>query len=416
MRPSHFSQEFYSANRQKLKQQIDDNSLVLMQSADVMVKAGDATFVHKQDTNFYYYTGISYPDCSLLIVPNNDGKPEETLFIPSVDPLKEKWEGKMLTKAEALEISGIKSVQYNDTFLPTFYRYQHWRENLYCELNDIFPTQPLSAKHLLLSDISKRIPGLRFKKLHKLSTMHRIVKASEEIDRIKKAISLINLALRKVLGKLKPGMMEYQVEAEIMYQYLYNGCSGPGFDLIAAGGKNATCLHYTENKDELKSGELILIDTGGDYGMYSGDITRTFPINGKFTDRQKHCYQAVLDVQKTFMQEIKPGLTWGSLMKRSGEITGDIYLKYQLIEGVKKHSEVSYHGIGHFLGLDIHDVGKLDWELEPGAILTVEPGLYLPDEDLGIRIEDDILITESGFENLSANIPKEIEEIETIMS
>ena len=416
MRPGHFSQDFYKTNRQKLLDQIDNESMVLIQSADLMIKTGDAAFVHKQDCNFFYYTGITYPNCSLLIVPNNDGKPEETLFIPPVDPLKEKWEGKMLTREKAREISGIKTVQLNDTFLPTFYRYQHWRDNLYCELNDIFPHQPLTAKHLLISDLSKRLPGLQFKKLHKLSTFQRLVKKPEEIDRVKKAISLIDLALRKVLKKLKPGMTEYQIAAEILYQYLYYGCSRSGFDLIAAGGKNATCLHYTENNSELKDGDLILIDTGGEFGMYSGDITRTFPVNGKFSDRQKHCYQAVLDVQKTFMKEIKPGLTWGTLMKRSGEISGDIYLQYKLIEDAKKHNDVSYHGIGHFLGLEIHDVGKLDWELEPGALVTVEPGLYLPDENLGIRIEDDVLITDTGYENLSANIPKEIDEIEFQMS
>ena len=415
MRPNHFSQDFYLNNRQKLMDQIENNAMILVQSADLMVKAGDATFVHKQDCNFYYYTGISYPNCSLLMVPNNDGRPELTLFIPPVDDLKERWEGKMLTKQEAQEISGIKTIQYNDTFLPTFYRYQHWREILYCEVNDVFPNQPLSAKHLLLSDLAVRLPGLQFKKLHSLSTFQRMVKQPEEIDRVKKAISIVDLALRKVLKKLKPGMMEYQVEAEIIYQYLYHGCSGPGFDLIAASGKNATCLHYTENKCELKDGDLILIDTGGEYGMYSGDITRTFPINGKFSDRQKHCYQAVLDVQKTFFKEVKPGLTWGALMKKAGEISGDIYLQYKLIDDRKKHSEVGYHSIGHFLGLEIHDVGKPDWELEPGALLTVEPGLYLPDENLGIRIEDNILITESGYENLSANIPKEIVDIEYLM-
>jgi len=210
-------------------------------------------------------------------------------------------------------------------------------------------------------------------------------------------------------------MMEYQIEAELIYHYISNGCERQGFDAIVAGGKNATVLHYVENSDQLKDGDLLLIDTGGEYGMYSGDITRTYPISGKFTQRQRQCYQAVLDVNQAFINELKPALSWKQLYEKAGEITGDIYSQNGFIEDPKSHLSVSFHRIGHYLGLDVHDVGNLEWPMESGAIITVEPGLYLADEGIGIRIEDNVLFTDNGIEVLSASIPKEIDEIEAMM-
>ena len=407
MRPDPINSDFFSKNRIELKQQFDSNCLVLVQSADPMVQSGDSRHAYQQDPDFFYYTGIEAPGCSLLLVPENDGKPEITLFIPPVDPEREKWEGKMLTKERARELSGISTVQFTDTFLPTLFKYQKWREELYCEVNDVFPAQALSPKHLFLTELAKRLPGLRFRKLHKLSSYQRLKKKPVELERIRKSIDIIKIALEEVLKKLQPGMMEYQIEAELNYHYLLQGCHRPGFDVIAAGGQNATCLHYTENDCELQTGNLILIDTGGQYGGYSGDITRTYPIDGQFSDRQKRCYQAVLDVQKTFIEKVLPGKTWNELLKEGDTITGQIYTDYGLTKSPEEHKKVSYHGIGHFLGLDIHDVGNLNWPLEEGAVVTVEPGLYLPDEGLGIRIEDDLLITSDGCENLSQGIIKE---------
>ncbi|MBU3916144.1 M24 family metallopeptidase, partial [bacterium] len=232
---------------------------------------------------------------------------------------------------------------------------------------------------------------------------------------VKKSLNVIETALRSVMRKLKPGMMEYQVEAELVYHYLFGGCKRQGFEAIVAGGKNAATLHYVNNSEKLQDGDLVLIDTGGEYGMYSGDITRVYPVNGKFSDRQRLCYQAVLEVNQTFIKELKSGYTWKQLYEKAGEIMGEVYARYGFIENAKDHLKVSYHRIGHFLGLDIHDVGRLDIPMKPGAIITVEPGLYLPEEGIGIRIEDNVLLTEKSVEVLSGSIPKEIEEIEEIM-
>lgn len=415
MRESTLKADFFAKNRAELCKSLGTDSLVLMQSSPNTIRNADSLNAWRQDSNFFYFTGINYSDCNLLLVPGAEGKTEEFLFIPPVDEEKEKWMGKMLKKEQAKETSGIEKVLYNDALPSTLFRAQKWRETLYCDINDNFPNLSLTPQHLFLEDLRKRLPGLTQKKLLLLTAPLRTKKHPEEIDLIKHSIGIIKQALEQVATKLKPGLREYQIEAEISYCYTYNGCSRHGFDPIVASGKNATVLHYISNNNLLEDGDLVLIDTGGEYQMYSGDITRVLPINGKFSDRQKHCYQAVLDVNKQFIEELKPGLTWNELFKRASEITGDTYLKYGLVEDSKKHLDVSFHRIGHYLGLDIHDSGPLDQPMPPGAIITVEPGLYLPDEGIGIRIEDNILITESGYEVLSTDIPKEIEDVEALM-
>ena len=406
---------FFRENRQELVNSFDSDTVILLQSADSMVRNSDITHPWRQDSSFYYFTGIDEPGCSLLILPNKNGPTEEILFIPQVDPEKEKWNGRMLTRAIARESSGVKMVQDASALMMTFFRVQKWREYLYTELNDFFPDQPLTRQHLLLEDISRRIPGLQIKKLDPLIAGLRHRKKPEEVAYIKESLRIIDDALHGVMKKLKPGLMEYQIEAEIVYHYLKNGCNRLGYEAIVAGGENAAILHYVSNHTQLNDGDLLLIDTGGEYGMYSGDITRVYPVNGKFTPRQRQCYQAVLDVNKAFIEMLKPGESWKQLYEKAGEITGEIYQREGLIDDPKKHLSVSYHRIGHYLGLDIHDVGHLDWPMDAGTIITVEPGLYLPDERIGIRIEDNILFTEDGIEVLSSNIPKEIEEIEALM-
>ncbi|NQU63741.1 MAG: aminopeptidase P N-terminal domain-containing protein, partial [SAR324 cluster bacterium] len=359
---------------------------------------------------------IDEQGCSLLILPNKKEPAEEILFIPPVDPEKEKWNGKMLNREAAREISGINHVQDAGNLPMTFFRVQKWRQSLFSELNDFFPDQPLTRQHLFLEDISRRIPGLQIKKLdpHIANLRHR--KRPEEVANIRESLRIIDDALHGVMKKLKPGMMEYQVEAEIVYHYLNNGCKRLGYEAIVAGGENAAILHYVSNNARLNDGDLLLIDTGGEFGMYSGDITRVYPVNGKFSQRQRKCYQAVLDVNKAFIEALKPGESWKQLYEKAGEIIGEIYHREGFIDDPKKHLAISFHRIGHYLGLDIHDVGHLNWPMTAGTIITVEPGLYLPEEKIGIRIEDNILFTENGIEVLSCNIPKEIDEIEALMA
>lgn len=414
--PNLLPQSFFINNRKELAKKVGSDALALISSADPMVRNSDIYHPWRQDSNFFYFTGIDYPGCSLLLLPGSNGKDEEFLFIPYVDTEKEKWTGTMLSKEKAQEISGIKTVQFADSLGAILFKSQRWRENLFCEVNDIYPDQPLTSQHLFLHDLSRRLPGLQLKKLSFLSTPLRVKKQAEEIERLRESIAIMEQALKSALHKLRPGMMEFQIEAELIYHYVNSGCRRQGFETIVAGGKNATVLHYVDNNQVLNDGDLLLVDTGGEFGMYSGDITRVWPVNGKFNQRQRECYQAVLEVNQSFCSELKPGYTWKQLYEKAGEIMGDIYTQYGFIKDPKKHLEVGFHRIGHYLGLDVHDVGQLEWPMEEGTVITVEPGLYLAQEGIGVRIEDDVLLTGDGAEVLSKSIPKEIAEIEEIMA
>ncbi|MDT8446192.1 MAG: Xaa-Pro aminopeptidase [bacterium] len=415
MRYQPFPPKFFAANRHQLALKLDEDSLALVFSSDPMVRNADQQHPWRQDSNFFYLTGLEQPGLKLLLFPQKNGQHQEILFIPAVDPTKEKWEGKMLTPERATEISGIKKVLASDQFLGQFYRLQDLCQTLYTDLNSIFPQQPLTTGHLLLDDLRQRLPGLTQKKLLPLILPLRAKKRPEEIEKLRSALKVMCVALKEVAGKIKPGVMEYQIEAELAYRYLYGGCSRLGFDTIVAGGQNACTLHYVSNDAALKNGDLVLIDTGAEYGMYSGDITRTFPVSGKFSERQKHCYQAVLEVNKQVIRKLHANLSWKEITDMAGKVQGEVYKKFGFIEDPKDYLKVGYHRIGHSLGLDVHDLQVPEWPLREGAVITVEPGLYLPDEGIGIRIEDNVLLTEGGCEVLSKEIPKEIDQLEALV-
>jgi len=407
-------QNFFIENRKALLNQLDDHSIVWLESSELMIRNADMFHFWRQDSGFFYFTGIEQSGCSLLLIPKDDGDHEEILFIPQVDPLKETWEGKMLTLEQAKEISGVPSVLTKESFLATFFRKQKYKDKLYCEINEVFPHQPLTKQHLQLQDFRVRLPGLCPHKISPFADRLRLSKKPEEIKYLSKSIDIIRDAFLTIMKKVRPGMMEYELEAELAYTYLKRGCTRLGYDIILASGKNATILHYTNNASQIKDSDLVLVDSGGEYGMYSGDITRTFPANGKFNPRQKKCYAAVLEVQKRFLKEVKSGLAWKELFSMADEIQTEIYTRENFIKKGEKHNKVSLHKIGHNLGLDIHDVGDAEWKLPDGAVITVEPGLYLEEEGIGIRIEDNIVLNKEGHVNLSASIPKEIEEIEAL--
>jgi Xaa-Pro aminopeptidase len=411
-----FPAGFFSGNRQALVRNFNATDLIWLCGAEPMIRNADIPHPWRQDSSFFYFTGIDQPGCDLLLLPDGHGNHEEILFLTPVDPEKEKWNGSMLTREQATDLSGITKVQASETLLPTLFRTQKWRESLFCELNDHFHDQPLTRRHRLLQDIGLRIPGLQIRKLDPYSARLRLTKQQPEIEALRQSIAIIDSALRKVMQKLSVGCKEYQIEAELVYHYLHSGCRRQGFDAIVAGGGNAAVLHYTDNDDTLRDGDLVLIDTGGEYGMYSGDITRVYPVNGRFTPRQKECYQAVLQVNREVIAALKPGLTLKQLYQIADDIIGKIYTHHGFIQDPKQHLSVSYHRIGHFLGLDVHDVGSLTWPMTPGTVITIEPGLYLPDERLGIRIEDNVLFTADGIEVLTDGVPREIEEIEAIIA
>lgn len=412
MRYEPFEPAFFKNNRKQLAQKLDESGLALFFSADNMVRNADQLHAWRQDSNFFYLTGIDQPGAKLLLFPPKNGVHREMLFIPPVDPNKEKWEGKMLDKDRATEISGVKKVLTTDQFEGQFFRLQEPFEQLYTDFNQIFPNQPLTEGHRFLADLRLRLPGLMQRKVSPLILGMRARKQPAELERLRRALDIQRQAFEQVARQLAPGKMEYQVEAELVYHYLSQGASRLGFDTIVAGGQNACTLHYITNDAALKDGDLVLIDTGAEYGMYSGDITRVFPVSGKFSERQAHCYQAVLDVNQKVISKVRAGMSWVEITELAGRIQGEVYQKAGLIEKSKDFLKVGYHRIGHSLGLDVHDLQNQEWPLPEGAVITVEPGLYLPEEGIGIRIEDNVLLTAEGCEVLSQDIPKEITQIE----
>ncbi len=415
MRYTSFPSSFFSANREALIAKLPCYSMALLFSGSKALRNADQFYPFRIESNFFYLTGLQSPDLALLLVKEEE-ETKTILFIPDIDPRKEQWEGKQLTKEQAQAQAGIKQVLSSNDLLATVFRLQVNIDSLYTLTNEVFPDIAITKEHSTYALLRKRLPGLEQKKLLPLCSQLRSHKKKEEIQAIEEAIAITHRAFSALIKVMKPNIYEYELEAELMHTYIQSGCDRVGFDPIVASGENATALHYITNDSILQDKQLVLIDTGGEKGMYTSDITRVFPVNGKFTERQRHCYQAVLEVNKRFITMLEVGQTWKQIQEMASQLIGETYAKYGFITNAKEHISISVHSIGHALGLDVHDQGRqrsLDLPLQEGTVLTVEPGLYLPQEGIGIRIEDNVAFTKQGTVVLSSAIPKEIEEVES---
>ena len=321
----------------------------------------------------------------------------------------------MLNKEKAQSVSGVENVMKLEDFWTVFQAQQNWKKTLYIE-NNIIHTLPKFSQ--VVQKIQKQNPALEIKKLDFTIASLRAKKQSVEILQIQKAIDITQVALEKIFQKIKDKKInnEKQIAAELTYQYQLQSSEGHAFNPIVASGKNAITLHYEDNNQSLKSEDLLLIDTGAMWGMYNSDITRVIPISGKFTDKQKFYYELVLEMQLQIIDTLKIGMSWWELYQKADKIQAKILKKAKIIQNETEQKSYTVHRIGHPLGLDVHDIYNQDDKLEEGNLLTIEPGLYLPEENIGIRIEDDILLTKKGIKNLSSKIPKTVKEIETSLS
>lgn len=408
-------QNFYIKNREKVLQVLDEKSFVCLFSGKAMPKTGDQFFPFEPNRNFYYMTGIDKPHIIYTAFKNGE-KIEEILFIERYDELKAKWDGRALNEEEVIKISGVEKVKFLDEFEAyvsnILFRYSI--ENLYLDLENRYLDD--SRESFKYSKIFKNnYPYINIKNIYDIIGEQRLIKTEEEVLNIKSALKITKSGIENILKNAKPNVMEYELEACFDYEIKKCGSKDKAFNTIIASGKNATILHYGENNCKVEDGYLVLIDLGATYKYYNSDISRTFPINGKFTDRQKLFYNIVLDTQKKVIEAIKPGLPF----KRLNEIVIENYetelMKIGLIKNKEEVSKYYYHGVSHYLGLDTHDVSRellTDGGLKEGMVITVEPGLYIAEEGIGIRIEDDILVTKTGYENLSKDIIKSVEEIE----
>lgn len=399
--------EFFN-KRQKLFNLMNDNSMFILEAP----KEGEDKY--NPNRNFLYFTGIKESQDKLVLI-KKDGKKFETLFIKPYDPIEEKWVGRGLNQEEAEAISGIRDIRYIDSFDSFVGSNLNIVNNLYMDFDRTDSSLYLSETEQKVNAIKQKYPYVNLLQGRTLIQHLRTIKSSAEIEEIKKAIHITRLGIEELMKNSKDGLYEYQLESYFDQTIKYNGANGYAFDTIAASGKNSCCLHYSANQDIIHNGDLILFDLGSTYNYYCSDISRTFPVNGKFTPRQRQIYEIVLNGQKLMFKNMKPGITQREL--------NQILVKYFQVELkkiglIKDDSEVSkyyYHGVSHHMGLDCHDLADYT-PLEAGAVISNEPGLYIPEENIGIRIEDDVLITEAGCINLSSEILKEPDEIEAFMA
>ncbi|EHI97029.1 peptidase M24 [Clostridium sp. DL-VIII] len=408
----------YIENRKRFMNTIEDNSVIVLFAGKSRPKTGDEVYQFTPDRNFYYLTGIQ-EEGHIVVLSKLNNSVSEKLFLTDLDLDKEMWSGKTLRDTEGQEISGIKDTVYMKEFNDYFNRIVKGSEelNLYLDLDREAFEDDASVSNLFAKEIISKYPYINIKNLISKIAPLRMVKSDEEIKEMRKAIEITIEGVKALMKNVKAGMKEYEIESYFDFECKTRGVKDYAFRTIAAAGKNATILHYVDNNSELKDGDLILFDLGAQWNLYNGDITRAFPINGKFTERQKEVYEAVLRVNKAVINKIKPGVDSKELDEWARGLIAEECIKLGIIKEKEEVKKYYWHRIGHSLGLDTHDLGILgrEFTFKEGMVFTVEPGIYIGEEGIGIRIEDDILVTKDGCEVLTKDMIKEIKDIEEFM-
>ncbi len=403
------------------------NSIAIFVSNDEWPANGDALHSFKQNSDLFWLSGITQEDSVVILFPDNpDPKYREVLVLVRPNELKEKWDGKRLRAKEAVAISGIPTILWLDTLDALLQTWIHIADHIYLDTNenDRKASQVRTREYRFVDEMKAAYPLHSFQRAAKIMKQLRAIKTKEEIAVVQQAIDITNNTFRRLLQFIKPGVMEYEIEAEIFHSFLSQRATGPGYGSIIASGDNARTLHYVSNNAECKDGDLILMDFGAEYGGYSADLTRTIPVNGKFSRRQKTVYNACLHLHDYAKSILKPGITIAEYTDKVGEEATQQFLKIGLLRksDVKNEDRENrayrkylYHGISHHLGLDVHDLGTRTEPLKAGMLLTIEPGIYIEEERMGVRIENNVWLTRNGNTDLMKNIPITSEEIEVLM-
>ncbi|MBS9524996.1 aminopeptidase P N-terminal domain-containing protein [Litoribacter alkaliphilus] len=428
MRYRPLDKSLYIRNREKLVDLLKPNSLAIFHSNDIMPTNADGTMPFRQNNDLLYLSGIDQEETVLVICPdfpNEDMR--EILFIRETNEHIAIWEGHKYTKEEAFEASGIKNIQWVQNFDGVVNTLAALSENIYLNTNEHLraDAQVESRDARQMKAIREKYPLHHYHRAAPLMHQLRAIKEDLEITQMQVACDITEKAFRRVLSFVKPGVMEYEIEAEYMHEFLRNGSRGFAYTPIIASGANACVLHYIENSRPCNEGDLILFDVGAEYGNYNADMSRTIPVNGRFTKRQREVYDAVLRVQRGAFDILRPGTNVQEYHKEVGRIMESELIGLGLLDrtDVKNqdpkqplYKKYFMHGTSHHIGLDVHDVGTMYEPIRPGMVFTVEPGIYIQEEGLGIRLENDIVIEEDGFFDLMRNIPIEAEEIEGLMN
>ncbi|MBU5293039.1 aminopeptidase P family protein [Anaerosalibacter bizertensis] len=409
--------EFFMKNRKELGKALEDNSILLLFAGTAPYKSADEQYQFAPNRNFYYLTGIDREKI-ILLISKIDGDISEKIFVERPDPVMARWIGARMTAEEAKEVSGVENIDYLDKFEETIGSIleRNRIEKLYLDLERQEIRAAITDPQYFAKMINERYPYIEIKNAYYHIAKLRVIKSDEEIQLMKKAIEITQEGIENMIDNIKPGMMEYEIEAYFDFTLKKNGIYEKAFKTIAASGKNATILHYVENNCRAEDGDLILFDLGAQYKYYNADISRTFPVNGKFTERQKQVYNVVLKAKEAVEEAARPGLPYKELNEIAKKVLTEGCKELGLIRDDKELVKYYFHSVSHYLGLDAHDIGIYNTVLKPGMVITNEPGLYIEEEGIGIRIEDDLLITEDGCENLSKDILKTVEEIEDYMN
>ncbi len=406
----------FTEHRKKLFDTLPVNSLVVSYAGVPLHTNEDDYYNFEVNSQYFYLTGLEREGTAFLALKTEE-KTHEILFIEEPDEFNERWTGKMPTKDEVREISGIETVMYTDSLESMIGRFmgRYCVEQVYFDLFRLQMHDLPDYNFVKAEEFKKLYPAVALKDLHMAVAPLREEKDEEEVEKVRKAINITRQGLEYVMKNLKPGMMEYQVQADFEYTCRRLGAKKQAFNTIAGSGLNGCMMHYGTNHCEVKDGTLILLDLGAKYENYCSDITRTYPANGKFTPRQREIYELVLKANKAVAAAAKPGITTRDLNDLTKEILGEGLVEMGLIEKKEDVGKYYMHGVSHPIGIDVHDISLAGDKLQPGWIISDEPGLYIDEEEIGIRIEDDLLITEDGCEVLSAAIIREPDEIENFM-
>ena len=423
------SKDLFSKNRRKFTSKMDPGSMAIFNSNDIYPISADSTLPFAQQRDLFYLSGVDQEESILVLFPDCPKKENrEILFLKETDEHIAIWEGEKLTKEKAFETSGVKTVYWLTDFERVLFELMTQAESVYINTNEHYrantDTETRDAR--FIKWLKAKYPAHQYKRCQPILQRLRSIKEPEEIDLIQTACNITEKGFKRILKFVKPQVKEYEIEAEFIHEFKRNRSDGFAYTPIIASGYNACVLHYIENNQTCKEGELILMDVGAEYANYASDMTRCVPISGKFSERQKEVYNAVLNIKNAAAKMLVPGTIWAEYHVEVGKLMTDELIGLGLItkEDVKNedpkwpaYKKYFMHGTSHHMGLDTHDYGILTEPMEANMVFTVEPGIYIPEENLGIRLEDDYVIQQSGEPiNLMKNIPITVEEIEDWMN
>jgi Xaa-Pro aminopeptidase len=430
MRYKKINKDLFVSNRKRLLKDLKPHSLVALNANDIMPTNSDGTMRFRQNSDLFYLTGVDQEESILILCPDfPDAKYREVLFLRETNEHIATWEGHKLTKDEARALTGIETVLWLSEFWKLFNTMMVMgdTQNVYLNTNDHYRAESTvtTREMRFVKTCMEKYPLHSYERLAPIMHKLRSVKSKFEIDLLQQACDITEKGFRRVLKFVKPGVRENEIEAEFIHEFIKSGSRGFAYEPIVASGKNSCVLHYIENDKPCADGDILLLDVGAEYANYNADLTRSIPVNGRFSKRQKEVYNAVLTVHREAIKLLKPGIKYFEYHKEVQKIMERELIGLKLIDkkDVKNQDpnrplfmKYFMHGTGHQLGLDVHDVGNMYHKMQVGQVWTVEPGIYIREEGLGIRIENNVVIQRNGVSDLMKNIPIEVEEIEEIMN